>query len=106
MPASPDPWPAPAPVTHGGYTLGRELRGGGMSRVFVAREEAPGCDMVVTVLAPALAEGLSAERSSCLLRQPGDPRSERVPALTSRHAAPNRRCHDPAHPHPNLHAPS
>jgi serine/threonine-protein kinase len=45
-----------------GYTLGRELGGGGMSRVYVAREEAFGRDVVVKVLAPELAEGLSAER--------------------------------------------
>jgi serine/threonine-protein kinase len=44
------------------YTLGRELGGGGMSRVFVAREEALGRDAVVKVLAPELAVGLSAER--------------------------------------------
>src|SRR4030095_13109850 len=46
----------------GVYTLERELGGGGMSRVFVAREEALGRDVVVKVLAPELAEGLSAER--------------------------------------------
>jgi serine/threonine-protein kinase len=44
------------------YVLERELGGGGMSRVFVAREEALGRDVVVKVLAPELAAGLSAER--------------------------------------------
>ena len=44
------------------YVLERELGGGGMSRVFVAREDALGRDVVVKVLAPELAEGLSAER--------------------------------------------
>ena len=44
------------------FTLERELGGGGMSRVFVAREEALGRAVVVKVLAPELAEGLSAER--------------------------------------------
>jgi serine/threonine protein kinase len=44
------------------YTLDRELGGGGMSRVFVARDEALGREVVVKVLAPELAEGLSAER--------------------------------------------
>ena len=34
------------------YTLERELGGGGMSRVFLAREEALGRDVVVKVLAP------------------------------------------------------
>ena len=44
------------------YTITSELGGGGMSRVFVAREEALGRDVVVKVLAPELAEGLSVER--------------------------------------------
>src|SRR5688572_3668944 len=44
------------------YTLGRELGGGGMSRVFVAEEAALGRRVVVKVLRPELAEGLSAER--------------------------------------------
>ncbi len=44
------------------YTLDRELGGGGMSRVFVARDNALGRDVVVKVLAPELAEGISAER--------------------------------------------
>jgi serine/threonine-protein kinase len=44
------------------YTLGRELDSGGMSRVFVARDEGLGRDVVVKVLAPELAAGLSVER--------------------------------------------
>ena len=44
------------------YTLERELGGGGMSRVFIARDEALGRHVVVKVLAPELAEGLSEER--------------------------------------------
>jgi serine/threonine-protein kinase len=34
------------------YTLERELRGGGMSRVFVAKETALGRRIVVKILAP------------------------------------------------------
>jgi tRNA A-37 threonylcarbamoyl transferase component Bud32/tetratricopeptide (TPR) repeat protein len=46
----------------GTYTLERELGGGGMSRVFVAEETALGRKVVVKVMSPELAEGLSAER--------------------------------------------
>jgi eukaryotic-like serine/threonine-protein kinase len=45
-----------------GFTLDRELGGGGMSRVFLADDAALGRRVVVKVLAPELAEGLSAER--------------------------------------------
>ena len=44
------------------YTLERELGGGGMSRVFVAHENALGRTVVVKVIAPELVEGVSAER--------------------------------------------
>jgi serine/threonine-protein kinase len=44
------------------YTIERELGGGGMSRVFVATERALGRSVVVKVVSPELAEGLSAER--------------------------------------------
>lgn len=44
------------------YTLERELGGGGMSRVFLAEDVALGRRVVVKVLAPELAEGLSADR--------------------------------------------
>ena len=44
------------------YALERELGGGGMSRVFVAEDVALGRRIVVKVLAPSLAEGLSAAR--------------------------------------------
>ena len=46
----------------GAYSIERELGGGGMSRVFVARDETLGRDVVVKVIAPESAEGLSAER--------------------------------------------
>jgi eukaryotic-like serine/threonine-protein kinase len=44
------------------YSIERELSGGGMSRVFVARDESLGRDVVVKIIAPESAEGLSAER--------------------------------------------
>ena len=44
------------------YSLERELGGGGMSRVFVAREIALGRDVVVKVLAPEFSAAVSAER--------------------------------------------
>ncbi|MFN2566009.1 MAG: protein kinase [Gemmatimonadaceae bacterium] len=44
------------------YTFDRELRGGGMSRVFVAQETALGRWVVVKVLMPELAAGVSADR--------------------------------------------
>jgi serine/threonine-protein kinase len=44
------------------YRIERELGGGGMSRVFLARETALGRTVVVKVIAPELREGLSAER--------------------------------------------
>jgi eukaryotic-like serine/threonine-protein kinase len=46
----------------GAYVLERELGGGGMSRVFVARETALGRDVVVKVLPPELSGAVSAER--------------------------------------------
>ena len=44
------------------YTLNRELGGGGMSRVFIADDTALGRPVVIKVLAPELAAGISAER--------------------------------------------
>jgi serine/threonine-protein kinase len=44
------------------YTLDRELGGGGMSRVFTAKETALGRSVVVKVLPPELAAGVSTER--------------------------------------------
>src|SRR5262245_47357924 len=46
----------------GSYTLERELGGGGMSRVFVADELRLKRQVVVKVLSPELAQGISAER--------------------------------------------
>jgi len=44
------------------YELQRELGGGGMSRVFLARESALGRDVVVKVLHPELASGVNNDR--------------------------------------------
>ena len=44
------------------YALERELGGGGMSRVFVARDDALGREVVIKVIKANLAEGVSAER--------------------------------------------
>ena len=44
------------------YQLERELGGGGMARVFVATDPALGRQVVVKVLSPEAAEGMSAER--------------------------------------------
>ncbi|MDP9278379.1 MAG: serine/threonine protein kinase, partial [Gemmatimonadota bacterium] len=46
------------------YTMKRELRGGGMARVFVARDESLGRDVVVKVLPPELTYNFSAARFS------------------------------------------
>ncbi|MBX7117369.1 MAG: serine/threonine protein kinase [Gemmatimonadaceae bacterium] len=45
-----------------GYTLERELTGGGMSRVFVASDVALGRKVVIKVLPPELAAGVNHER--------------------------------------------
>ncbi|HET9066965.1 MAG TPA: serine/threonine-protein kinase [Gemmatimonadales bacterium] len=44
------------------YQIERELTGGGMSRVFVAREQALGREVVIKVLPPELSAGLNRER--------------------------------------------
>jgi serine/threonine-protein kinase len=44
------------------FVLGRELGGGGMSRVFLARDTTLARDVVVKVLSPDLAAGVSVER--------------------------------------------
>ena len=46
----------------GSYTLERELGGGGMSKVFVAEEHRLKRKVVVKVLSPELAQGISVER--------------------------------------------
>ena len=44
------------------YTMKKELRGGGMARVFVARDESLGREVVVKVLSPELTFGFSTAR--------------------------------------------
>ena len=44
------------------YRIERELEGGGMSRVFVAREQALGRQVVIKVLPPELAAGINRDR--------------------------------------------
>ena len=44
------------------YVIERELGGGGMSRVFLARDQALGRRVVVKMLPPELAAGVNAER--------------------------------------------
>ena len=46
----------------GGYDIERELQGGGMSRVFVALEPALQRRVVIKLVAPELAAGVSVER--------------------------------------------
>jgi eukaryotic-like serine/threonine-protein kinase len=66
------------------YTLERELGGGGMSRVFVATENALGRKVVVKVLAPDLAEGVSGERFAREIRLAAQlQQANIVPLLTS-----------------------
>ena len=47
---------------HDAYTIDRELGGGGMSRVFLASERALRRQVVIKVLPPELARGVSADR--------------------------------------------
>ena len=72
----------------GTHTLERELGGGGMSKVFVAEETRLGRKVVVKVLSPELAQGISVERFEREIRtaaalnsgQPGRARAPRVRA--------------------------
>lgn len=86
----------------GAYTLDRDLGGGGMSRVFVARDDRLARDVVVKVLDPELARTVSADRFAQEIRiaaglqEPhivpvlsagiteGGPRSRQIPAIRRR----------------------
>ena len=82
----------------GTYLVQRELGGGGMSRVFLAEERALGRQVVIKVLAPELAEGLSAERFAreitvaAGLQQPNI-----VPVLTAGDSRRSAVLHDAVH---------
>ncbi|HEU4631093.1 MAG TPA: serine/threonine-protein kinase [Gemmatimonadaceae bacterium] len=72
----------------GGYTLERELGGGGMSRVFVAMDHGLGRRVVVKVLLPELAASLSVERFRReVLLAAGLQHPNIVPVLTAGDAA-------------------
>jgi eukaryotic-like serine/threonine-protein kinase len=67
-----------------GYRLERELGGGGMSRVFVAEELRLDRRVVVKVLSPDLAQGLSADRFEREIRTvAGLQQANIVPVLTA-----------------------
>jgi len=67
-----------------GYTIGRELGGGGMSRVWIARDENLGRDVVVKLLSPDLAQDLSVERFTREVRlAAGLQHAHIVPLLTA-----------------------
>ncbi|CAN5636818.1 hypothetical protein BH23GEM3_BH23GEM3_02750 [soil metagenome] len=70
------------------YTLGRELGGGGMSRVFVARDESLGRDVAVKVLSAELSATLSVERFTRETRlAAGLQEPHIVPVLSAGHTA-------------------
>ena len=66
------------------YTIVRELGGGGMSHVFVARDETLHRHVAIKLLAPALAEGVSAERFAREIRVAASLQAPHiVPVLTA-----------------------
>ena len=70
------------------YSIERELGGGGMSRVFVGEESAFGRKVVIKVLAPELAAGVSAERFQREIKLAGQLQHPNiVPVLTAGVAA-------------------
>ena len=74
-----------------GYTIGRELGGGGMSRVWIAHDDSLGRDVVVKLLSPDLAQDLSAERFTREVRlAAGLQHAHIVPLLTAGVTSDNR----------------
>ena len=74
-----------------GYTIGRELGGGGMSRVWIARDDSLGRDVVVKLLSPDLAQDLSVERFTREVRlAAGLQHAHIVPLLTAGVTSDNR----------------
>ncbi len=68
----------------GAYTIERELGGGGMSRVFLAVETSLGRRVVLKVLSPDLAAGVSAQRFSREVRLAASlQQANIVPVLTT-----------------------
>ena len=70
-----------------GYTLERELGGGGMSRLFVARDNALGRDVVVNVLSPPALQ----DRTSCARAHGGYVRGQFFSGLPKGRARVHRR---------------
>jgi eukaryotic-like serine/threonine-protein kinase len=67
-----------------GYSIERELGGGGMARVFVAHETALGRSVVIKVLSPELAAGVSGRRFAREIRLLASlQQANIVPVLTS-----------------------
>jgi len=70
------------------YSITRELGGGGMSRVFLARDESLGRDVAIKVLSPELAATLSAERFTREIKlAAGLQEPHIVPVLAAGHTA-------------------
>lgn len=85
-----------------GFTLERELGGGGMSRVFVAHDVALGRDVVVKVLAPEMAQDFSADRFTREIRLVAalqEPHIVPVLSASTRGASSPTSFHDAEHPH-------
>jgi hypothetical protein len=76
------------------YTIERELRGGGMSKVFLATENRLKRKVVVKVLSPDLAQGVSADRFEREIQLAAQRQANIVPLLATatRMDFPTSRC--------------